>query len=245
MKLEVFLSLSEFEEGDAKGKRAVVIDVLRACTTIVYAFKNGAERVIPVSSVEDATRLLPTLDKKATLLGGESEGKKIDGFDLGNSPLEYKRQKVKGKTILMTTTNGTIALVRSKGAKELLAGCFVNFDAVSDRLTSGRLDVAIICAGKKGEFALEDAACAGMLVQKMLEKNTELQLNDGALAALLLAEKYPVVPELLEISSHGKYLISLGFEKDLKICSKLNSAQILPLVEDGRIVPAQKPDSKK
>jgi 2-phosphosulfolactate phosphatase len=245
MKLDVFLSLSEFEEGDAKGKRAVVIDVLRACTTIVYAFKNGAERVIPVSSVEDATRLLPTLDRKATLLGGESEGKKIEGFDLGNSPLEYKRQKVKGKTILMATTNGTVALVRSKGAKELLAGCFVNFDTVSDRVTSGRLDVAIICAGKKGNFALEDAACAGMLVKRLMERSSSLELNDGALAAVLLAEKYPDVPEVLEMSSHGRYLMSLGFEKDLKVCSKLNSTSILPLVEDGRIVPAQKPDSKK
>ena len=244
MKLEVFLSLSEFQEGDAKGKRAVVIDVLRACTTIVYAFKNGAERVIPVGSVEDATKLLPTLDRRATLLGGESEGKKIDGFDLGNSPLEYKRQKVKGKTILMATTNGTGAMVRSRGAKELLAGCFVNFDVVSDRLTSGRLDVVIVCAGKKGRFALEDAACAGMFVQRMLEKNAGLELNEGAQAALLLAEKYPDVPELLEASSHGKYLVSIGFEKDQKICSKLNSAAILPLVEDGRIVPARKPDSK-
>ncbi len=120
MELSLYTRPSDFSESDSKGKCVVVIDVLRASSTIVHACENGVERVIPVASVEDATKLVSTLDRKRTLLGGEREGIKIDGFDLGNSPLEYTSKVVKGKTLIFSTSNGTVAISRSAPAKEIV-----------------------------------------------------------------------------------------------------------------------------
>jgi 2-phosphosulfolactate phosphatase len=237
MRIETLFTPSEITEPAVRDKTVAVIDVLRACSTIAFAMSRGCERIVPVASVEAAMNLASSLEKKVTLLGGEREGKRIDGFDLGNSPLEYTTEVVKGKAVVLATTNGTKAITMSQGAREILVASFVNMASVVERasaLEGGPLTV--VCAGEVGRFALEDAVCAGMLIERLGEK-TAVELNDGAHAArCLYRQNKDSIPELLKECEHGRYLDSLGFAKDLDICSRVDSLSILPVVKEGRIV---------
>jgi 2-phosphosulfolactate phosphatase len=236
MRLETLFTTSEIDEAAVKGKTVIVIDVLRVCTTVAHALANGCERIIPVESVEAATNLTASLDKKVTLLGGEKEGRRIDGFNLGNSPQEYVPEVVKGKTIIIATSNGTRAMWKSQAAKEVLIGSFVNMSSVADHVAKISQGVLIIaCAGKQGRFALEDAVCAGMLIDR-LAKGNDFELSDGAGAArALFRMNEQSIPDLLLECEHGRYLKSIGFESDLEICGKVDSLRILPIVKEGRI----------
>jgi 2-phosphosulfolactate phosphatase len=237
MRIEALFTPSEITEAAVKDKTVAVIDVLRACTTIAFAMSRGCERIMPVASVEAAMNLASSLEKKVTLLGGEREGKRIDGFDLGNSPLEYTTDVVKGKAVVLATTNGTKAISMSQGAKEILVTSFVNMASVVERV--GGLDgdsLTVVCAGENGAFSLEDAVCAGMLIERFGE-NRETELNDGAHAArCLYRQNKDSIADLLKQCEHGRFLESLGFAKDLDICSRVDSLSILPVVKEGRIV---------
>jgi 2-phosphosulfolactate phosphatase len=234
MRIDTLFTANEIDEVAVKGKSVVIIDVLRVCTTIAYALSNGCERIIPVDTVEAATNLTASLDKKVTLLGGEKEGRRIDGFNLGNSPAEYAPEVVKGKTIIMATSNGTRAIWRSQAAKEILIASLVNMTSVADHVA--KLDVlTVVCAGKQGRFAMEDAVCAGMLVYRLAEDNN-LDLSDGAEAARALYKlNRQSIAKLLRECEHGRYLSRLGFEGDLDVCGKIDSLKILPIVKEGRI----------
>lgn len=237
MDLCLYTALSEFNGAQTKGRHVVVIDVLRASSTIVHACENGVERIIPVAEVEDATRLLPTLDRKKTLLGGEREGKKIDGFDLGNSPLEYPSKVVKGKTLILATTNGTVAMTKCASADRTIVGCFLNLGAVVTHLASERAKrVSILCAGKLGHMSLEDVVCGGLLVDRLTkETRGRPKLSDGATAARALAGCMADIGQVVRDSSHGRYLAELGFDKDLEFCSSVDKYSTVPVVVDGRI----------
>jgi 2-phosphosulfolactate phosphatase len=237
MELSLYSHPGNFSEAAAKGKLVVVVDVLRASSTIVHACENGVERIIPVASVEDATKLLPTLDRKSSLLGGEREGIKIDGFDLGNSPLEYTSKVVTGKTLVFSTSNGTVAITSSAAAKEIALGCFLNLSAVVAHVISSRVrKVAVLCAGDLGQLSLEDFVCGGHIVDGIV-KGTRAQttLNDGAAAARTLAAAVGDAGEVVRASSHGLHLAELGFEDDLEFCSRIDCFETVPIVVDGRI----------
>jgi 2-phosphosulfolactate phosphatase len=235
MRIETLFTWSEIDEAAVKGKTVVVIDVLRVCTTIAYALTNGCDRIIPVESVEAATHLTASLDKKVTLLGGEKEGRRIDGFNLGNSPLEYAPEVVKGKTVILATSNGTKAMAKSQAAREILIGSFVNMSSVADHLGKDGDALTVVCAGKHGRFAMEDAVCAGMLVD-LLAEGDGADLSDGATAARALYKmNQHSISDLLRECEHGRYLRSIGFEGDLEICGKVDSLRILPVVKEGRI----------
>jgi 2-phosphosulfolactate phosphatase len=237
MELCLYTKTAGFTEAHAKGAHVVVIDVLRASSTIVHACENGVERIIPVAEVEDATRLLPTLDRKKTLLCGEREGVKIEGFDLGNSPLEYASKVVKGKTLILSTSNGTVAITASAAAKEIVIGCFLNLGHVVSHVLSARSKrVALLCAGNLGQFALEDFVCGGYLVKRLEDASrAKLTLNDGALAARALASSMTDAGEVVRNSSHGRRLAELGFETDLEFCSRIDKYGSVPIVVEGRI----------
>ena len=237
MKLSLLSTLSEFSEGQAKGRHVVVIDVLRASSTIVHACENGIGRIIPVASVEDATKLLPTLDRKDTLTGGESEGKKIEGFDLGNSPTEYAARVVKGKTLVFSTTNGTAAMTRSAAAEEIVVACFRNLSAVVARLAASHIqDVAVLCAGNQGHMALEDFICGGLIVERLAAGGRgAMELDDGARAARVLAATMSDVREVVGSSTHGRRLAELGFSDDLDFCADVDTSTVVPRVGEGRI----------
>jgi 2-phosphosulfolactate phosphatase len=236
MRIEALFTPSEITEPAVRDKTVAVIDVLRACSTIAFAMSRGCERIVPVASVEAAMNLASSLEKKVTLLGGEREGKRIDGFDLGNSPLEYTTEVVKGKAVVLATTNGTKAISMSQGAKEILVTSFVNLSSVVEHVASRSDSLTMVCAGQSGRFALEDAVCAGMLIERLGEK-AGVELNDGANAArCLYRQNMDSISDLLRECEHGKYLESIGFAKDLDICSRVDSLSILPVVKEGRIV---------
>jgi 2-phosphosulfolactate phosphatase len=245
MRIESLFTPSEIDESAVKGKTVVLIDVLRACTTAAYAMAGGCERIIPVATVEAATNLAASLDKKVTLLGGEREGKRIDGFDLGNSPLEYTSDVVRRKTIILATTNGTRTISMSQGAKEILIASFVNMRSVVEYIGSLNEDlVTVVCAGQDDRFALEDAVCAGMLIERLCEAG-EMELNDGAHAArLLYRQNEASIPSLLRDCEHGRYLESLGFGTDLDVCGRVDSLRVLPIVKEGRVNKAKRAKRK-
>ncbi len=245
MKLQVFFTHDGVGEGHVKGKLIAVIDVLRVTTTIAYAHANGAERIVPVESVEAASKLAASLDKAVTLLGGEKEGKRIEGFDLGNSPLEYTREVVEGKNIVLSTTNGTKAITRARDADEVIVACFANMSPVLEHIgRAGDRTVGILCAGKQGRFALEDAVCAGMMVDRLVSAG-EVDLDDAAVAArMLYLEHRDDIPGLVRSCEHGRYLMSLGFDEDLAACATVDSLNTLPVVTEGRIV-RQKPKRRQ
>jgi 2-phosphosulfolactate phosphatase len=237
MDLCLYATAAVFAEPSAKGTHVVVIDVLRASSTIVQAYESGVERIIPVAGVEEATRLLPTLDRENALLCGEQEGIKVDGFDLGNSPREYVGAAVKGKTLVLSTTNGTTAILKAGAADGIAIGCFLNLKAVVAHLVSSEAEhVSILCAGTNGLLALEDFVCGGLIINGLVEAyEGELGLNDAAVAARLLAASISDIAEVVRHSSHGQHLIGLGFEDDLEFCGRLDTSSSVPTVLDGRI----------
>ena len=239
MELSLYTHPDDLSDAEAKGKTVVVVDVLRASSTIVQACENGVARIIPVATVEEAAKLLSTLERKRTLLGGEREGLPIDGFDLGNSPLEYTSQVVKGKTLIFTTSNGTVAITRSASAREVVLGCFLNLSAVVTHVISSRAKkVAVLCAGDLGRLSLEDFVCGGHVVDRILdETRASAVLNDGAVAARALANALGDVGEAVRSSSHGLRLVELGFGDDVEFCCSIDKYVRVPIVEDGRISP--------
>jgi 2-phosphosulfolactate phosphatase len=236
VKTQVFFTHDGINESHVEGKLIAVIDVLRVSTTIAYAHASGCERIVPVESVEMASKLAASLDKTVTLLGGEREGRRIDGFDLGNSPLEYTRDVVGGKNIILSTTNGTKAITKAREADDIVVACFVNMSAVLEHIgRAGGKPVGILCAGKQGRFALEDAVCAGMMIDRLAGMG-ETELDDAGVAArLLYLQHKDSIRALVRDCEHGKYLASLGFEKDLEACAAVDSLNTLPVVREGRI----------
>jgi 2-phosphosulfolactate phosphatase len=236
VEIQVFFTHDGLDESDIEGRVVAVIDVLRVSTTITYAHANGCERILPVDSVEAATKLAASLDKTVTLLGGEKEGKRIDGFDLGNSPLEYTAEAVKGKNIILSTSNGTRAIAKTRAADEVIVACFANLSPVIEHMTrAGGKSFGIVCAGKLGRFALEDAVCAGMMIDRLSGRG-EMELDDAGVAArLLYLEHRDDIPGLVKNCEHGRYLAALGFEKDLEACAAVDSVNTLPVVKEGRI----------
>lgn len=219
-----------------RGDLIIVVDVLRCTSTIVTALANGAKEIIPVKSLKEAKRR--HAENPDYLLAGERGGLKPPGFDLGNSPLEYTREKVLGKTIVLTTTSGTKALENSRGAKWVLVGSFLNLNAVSERAlsiaVSEGVDICIVQSGTDGKFSLEDFICAGAIINSLTRGN--VNLSDMAKAALL-GFKHVENDLYVNImrSEHSMRLIRLGFMEDIKFSCQMNLFPITPLY-DGKTI---------
>ncbi|MCK4547350.1 MAG: 2-phosphosulfolactate phosphatase [Candidatus Eisenbacteria sp.] len=220
-----------------RGLTVAVVDVLRASTTIAYAIDAGADRIIPVASIEAATTLAMKLGEEDVLLCGEREGKRIDGFHLGNSPQEYSQADISGKTLVLTTTNGTKAISMCEAVKEVVVASLVNVSAVVEYLLAAKNRIVLVCAGKFGRFSMEDALCAGMIVARLRDsRDNNLDLGDSAGAAEILYRANSIDPlALLRDCEHGQYLGSLGFEEDLQVCAKVDALSVVPVVRQGRI----------
>ncbi len=230
MRVNVLVSPSAVEELYFSDKTVVVIDVLRATTTIVTALENGAKEIIPVHSIEFAMKASSSMFGGQTLIGGERNTKKIDGFNLGNSPLEYTAENIAGKSVILFTTNGSKAIVKTKYSKATLIGSFLNAQSIAEHLAGLNEDaVEIVCSGANGLFCIEDTVCAGLIVREICKLKPDVVLTDGARAAvdlsgLVLNDIY----KMLVNSDHGKLLMANGFEKDITYCSRLNVSTILP-----------------
>ena len=236
------LRVTAGDERHAAPTLVVMLDVLRASTSIVTAISLGAEAIHPVLSAENAREVAARLSAGA-LLAGERNALPLPGFHLGNSPLEFTRERVAGKTIVLTTTNGTKALLAAApNSRDVLIGSYVNFTvtlaAVRSALRQG-LDVDIVCAGSEGKFSLEDAACAGRFVRFAMRRPGTAGppvLNDAARAALLIEKNYGQdIARLFDDAEHGRKLRDAGFGADLVACAAIDSHPILAAYENGVI----------
>jgi 2-phosphosulfolactate phosphatase len=228
MHAELYFTPYQTDELSLRGKTVIVVDVLRASTSIANALHNGAKEIIPVTTVERAVKISGNLFGDYVLRGGERNGKIIEGFNLGNSPYEYSKEKVKGKAIIFSTTNGSHAIDKARYAREMIVCGFVNISTVARFLKEANRDFCIVCAGSNGMFCIEDAVCGGMLLQ-LLSDEKGLSLSDAALATTVLYKNLgKSIPKMIKNSEHGKFLASLGFEDDLKICSEVDTINVLP-----------------
>ena len=236
MNISVISTAQQCQDFDFSGKVAVVIDVLRATSVIITALANGARSVIPVLTVEEAEKCFSVCDAASTLKGGERNSVRIDGFDLGNSPLEYKRSVVAGKDIVFTTTNGTQALRGVQRADEIVLACFRNMASVADYLLRLQKDVVIVCSGTRGRFSLDDGLCAGRLVG-LLKKQTKAEIDD---LSLLLSNYYDNIKDnlfgALAGCFHVKFLFGLGFYDDIRFCLQTDCDDVVPTLKDGKCV---------
>ena len=228
-----------------RDRTVVVIDVLRASTTIATALCNGAKEVIPVTTVESAMKIVGNLFGDVTLLGGERNGKMIEGFSLGNSPLEYSGERVRGKSIIFSSTNGSGAMVKARFARDLAICGFVNISTVEKFLSESKHDVTILCSGHEANFSMEDAVCAGMLIQKLRDTNgMNLTYDDAGAASLALYKTQgKSLSTMLASSDHGRQLEELGFGDDLKACAGVDSVPVLPLLH-GNVIKVKREETE-
>jgi 2-phosphosulfolactate phosphatase len=236
MKINVHYSTQHLDELYFTGKTSVVIDVLRATTVVVTALANGAKEVIPVSTVDFAMKVSGNAFSGQTLLCGERNTKKIEGFVLGNSPLEFTQDIVNGKSIILYTTNGSKTVVKAKFSENLFVACFHNLPAVAKHLVGLNKDVEILCAGSNGNFNLEDAVCAGKLVNEILEIKDDVEVGDSGRASMILTKSLGKnLLKMLKETEHGKLLIENGFMADIKECSLYGTKDVVPYFISGSL----------
>ena len=213
--------------------------MLRASTTIAVALSNGARAIIPMESSDDVVTRSKQFERGAVRLAGERRMLKMDGFDLGNSPIEHSREAVEGKTVLLSTTNGTKALLAVQGARDVVVASYVNLSAVTTMLRTalrGGADLTLVCAGQDRQFALEDAACAGRFVHDVSRRVTGLDMNDAAFAASLIDKKFgDNLIRLFGTAAHGRALSAAGFGDDLAACAAVDSYPVIPIYQDRQI----------
>ena len=233
MNIEVIGTAQQVTEGQVRNKTVVVVDVLRATSVMVTALHNGATGVIPVLSPEEAFALRDQLPH--VVLGGERNAEPITGFDYGNSPLSYTTDVVKGQTLVMTTTNGTLAIQNAMAAKELVVAAFINDKAVSHYLQE-KQDVVFVCSGNNGLYTLEDALCVGRIIYLLKQINDRVKLSDFALSLeQLYASKVNNLLELAMQGHHYQVLDAKGYHPDLEYCFRSDMTQIIP-IWDGQVL---------
>ena len=248
MKLDVVFSPLGLLPGQATGRTIFVIDILRASTVVCAALHHGARAVLPASSTEEALRLAQTIGAPDVLLCGERGGLPIPGFALGNSPLEMTPDAVRGRTLVMTTTNGTPALLATQGAASVHLAAAVNLSAAAaaarDALDA-RGELLVLCAGRERAFAIDDAYTAGRLLAAVLGTNRKRKgMNDAALASLDLVRRYGTDWERpLRASRGGTDLMALGFDADLADAARQDAYPVLPAYHERRITNAPVPAS--
>lgn len=230
--IEVCLSPQLFDLYDIKGKVVVVIDILRASSTIVTALNNGAEKVIPVSSLEDCQAYRHEANH---ILAAERNGQVADGFEHGNSPLEYTKETIEGKTLVLTTSNGTKCLNMSHNADLVLVGSFLNLSSVCNKLFETHKDCILFCAGWKGHFNIEDTLFAGAVIEK-LHYHFNFN-NDAAFAARQLfvnAEEHLL--DVISHSNHYQRLASYGVLEDIEYCMQQDLFHSVPELKGNFLV---------
>jgi 2-phosphosulfolactate phosphatase len=238
MRVHVALSPAEFPGLALDGRAALVVDVLRATTTVVAACAAGCARIVPVRDRDAALAAAEAFAFGEVLLAGERGGMMIAGFHLGNSPLEYVAERVAGRTVIFTTTNGTDAMLHAGRAAAAATAALVNADAAAAWALEQERDVTILCAGERRAFSLEDAVCAGIVVERMLGRAGGMDLSDAALAALRLGEHYAGRLERLALESEwARNLARQGRAADLDVCLRLAISPLVPVFEAGVIVP--------
>lgn len=216
-----------------KGKTVVIIDVLRATSVMTTALANGVKGIYPYKDIES---VIENSKKDSNpLLCGERKGLKIDGFDCGNSPLEYPSEKVAGRYMYMTTSNGTRAIEKcAETADTIYIGAFLNIGSIVDRLLRDNKDVVIVCSGTDDKFSFDDALCAGEII-KRLSQEANVNCTDISLALKFIAQNSKSIFTALKGCKHFEYLKSIGFEGDMEHCFTMDKYTIVPQYKNGCI----------
>ncbi|HKG08629.1 MAG TPA: 2-phosphosulfolactate phosphatase [Pedobacter sp.] len=231
-RIEVCLTPALLHLYDISNSIVVVIDILRATSSMVYGIDNGAAAIIPVAHVEDCLNY----SDSGYLLAAERDGEVVKGYDFGNSPFSYQKEKVAGKTIVLTTTNGTKALHMARAkASQVVIGSFLNLQALCDWLREQNKSVLLLCAGWKDQFNLEDTLFAGAVVTALRKDFTHF--DDSSVAA---EDLYQVARQdlraYLHKSSHSHRLAQLNIEEDVKFCLQLNICQAIPVLSGDSLI---------
>lgn len=216
----------------------VMIDVLRASSTICSALNNGAKEVIPCESTDKAVHIFNSLSKESRFLGGERDGLKPTGFDAGNSPLDYTEEHIKNRTVILSTSNGTNNFLKAKQAKKKIVGGFVNISYVIDYLldlikseNNDDVEVCFLCAGTNGRSTYEDTLCAGAYLSKLYSSFPKTNLTDTAHSAMNLYELFKNnLNDFLKSRNHSLFLKNLGFEQDIDICLTFDKFPVIPII---------------
>ena len=237
MKVDVFGRYMDITSDDVKGRNVVVIDVFRTTSVIVTALDNGAECIFPAESIQEAWELFNRSRDGKTLLGGERNALPITGFHLDNSPMSYTREKVRGKKIVLTTSNGTRAIRVCIGAENLFIASFLNVSRVVDTLGHQERDVSLVCSGTHGTFSLEDGLCAGMIVSALAKKK-DVTVSDLGWAMKSLYQSEPDIKNALREGSLAyRYLLQTGYTDDIEICLRCDVSATLPAYHSDCVRP--------
>jgi 2-phosphosulfolactate phosphatase len=221
---------------DITSSVVVIIDVLRATSTIATVLYNGAKEIIPVDSVNECIRIGRQIE---AITAGERDGKVAEGLQYGNSPFEYPESFIGGKTLVLTTTNGTklLHMALNNGAHEIITGSFANLDAVCNHLVQKNKPVLLACAAWKDRVNIEDTLFAGAVINK-IQSHFSINCDASQMALGLYNEAESDLYEFMKAkqASHYKRLTSFGLEKDIRHCLTANTANVLPLYTEGKLV---------
>jgi 2-phosphosulfolactate phosphatase len=229
--IDVCLSPDLMHLYNVQDRTVVVVDILRATSCMTTAFAHGIATIKPFAKLDDCL----AMKSQGYFTAGERDGKKVEGVDLGNSPFEYMGEKLKGQNIAFTTTNGTQAIAKSDGAKEIIIGSFLNISTVADYLRNGTNNVLVVCAGWKGKVNLEDTLFAGALVE-LLKDSIEPDCDAPLMAQHLYNQAKHDMVGFLQNSSHVKRLARLNIHKDIAFCLTPDRYSILPVLINGELV---------
>lgn len=233
MNINVAFLPSDIHEKNLSETVCIVLDIFRATSVIVTAMAHGCQHIIPVLTIEEARRLAGEIGP--VLLAGERQSIKINGFDCGNSPYEFSKDRVQAQKIIMTTTNGTTAINSTKGAYRTLIGSFLNANAVYKEAQELGKDILIVCAGTDRLFSLEDALCAGLLVHRFIGAE-HVSMTDSARGALLMyTTAKEAIGEIVSHSRNGKRLYDLDLKTDVDYCLQTDILDIVPKYSEGKI----------
>jgi 2-phosphosulfolactate phosphatase len=228
VRLDVAVTPDVLEVADLPASTVLVVDVLRASTTIVTALANGCVAVVPVTDADEARRRAAATP--GALIAGERRGEPLQGFDLGNSPLEFTPSRVGGRTVVFTTSNGTRALVAVRAAAAVGVAAFVNASAAAAWAVAQGRDVVVACAGERGAVSLEDHVCAGLLVERALAGEPAASTTPAAVQALALARSYgKEVARLAADSRWARHLTASGRGADVTACLALDTTTLVPV----------------
>ena len=245
MRISVYFTPLGVTPAAISDRPVLVVDILRATTTIVAALANGAKDVVPVESTDEAIRLAQTLERDDVLLAGERGGERVSGFALGNSPREMTADVVGGKTLVMSTTNGTPAVTAALSGSPVIIGAATNFSAAAERARQAFAEageLVILCAGRERRFALEDTYAAGRFAQAVIPtgKRRSVELDDAGVVALEMVKRYgDKWKRAVQASAAAKQLGRLGFRADVTAATEVDTHAIVPLYADRRITIAQ------
>lgn len=230
MKVEVCLTPELIHQHELEGKTAVVVDIFRATSCMISGLAAGVRAIYPVSEIDECLEN----GKKGMITAGERGGKKIEAFDIGNSPFDYMREEFRGREISVTTTNGTLAIQKSHPAQEVLIGAFLNLKSTVSYIEDQQSNVIIVCAGWKGTPNLEDTLYAGGFIEHL--QGFEIEGDSALLAKALFQNHQKNLLEVARSSSHAQRLSGFGITRDIEHCLTMNTYDLVAKMDGKKII---------